>query len=109
VPLVRRFGADTNDPWVHVVDPYLEAAVLHAHGDNLLGMSAARGASGIDGTAPLGMAGFTTTLGRWSSREAVELGGAGGLAYGSRLTSLRARPLARGRAAATLGWLGFSG
>ena len=83
--------------------------MLHAHGDNLLGMSAARGASGIDGTAPLTTAGFTTTLGRWSSREAFELGGAGGVAFGSRRTSLHARPLARGRAAATLAWLGLSG
>ena len=108
-PLVRRFGSDANDPWVHLVDPYAEAAILHARGDNLLGMSAARGASGIDGTAPVATVGFTTTLGRWSSREAVELGGAGGFAFGSRLTSLRARPLARGRAAATLSWLGLSG
>jgi hypothetical protein len=109
VPLVRRFGAADAAPWAHVVDPYLEAAVLHAHGDNLLGMSAARGASGIDGTAPVTTAGFTTTVGRWSSREAVEVGGAGGAAFGSRRTSLGARPLARGRAAATLSWLGMSG
>jgi hypothetical protein len=109
VPVVRRFGAETSDPWVHVIDSYVEAAILHAHGDNLLGMSAARGASGIDGTAPLGMAGFTTTLGRWSSREAIELGGAGGVALGSRRVVSRARPLARARAAATLSWLGLSG
>jgi hypothetical protein len=109
VPLVRRFGAETFDPWAHVVDPYVEAAVVHAHGDNLLGMSAARGASGIDGTAPVTTAGFTTTLGRWSSHEAFELGAAGGGAFGSRRTSLRARPLARGRAAAALSWVGVSG
>ncbi len=109
VPLVRRFGAEANDPWVHVIEPYVESAILHAHGDNLLGMSAARGASGIDGTAPVATTGFTTTLGRWSSHEAVELGGAGGLALASRLTRSGVRPLARGRAAATLAWLGFSG
>ena len=93
---MRRFGADANDPWVHVIDPYAEAAVLHAHGDNLLGMSAARGASGIDGTAPLATAGFTTTLGRWSSREAFELGGAGGARV--RLAPHVARASARSRA-----------
>ncbi len=108
-PLVRRFGAEAGDPWVHVIDPYVEAAVVHARGDNLLGMPAARGASGVLGTAPLATAGFTTTVGRWSSREAVELGGAGGLAFGARRTSLPVRPLARGRVAASLAWLGFGG
>jgi len=109
VPLVRRFGVESSDPWLHLFEPYAEAAVLHARGDNLLGMSAARGASGIDGTAPISTAGFTTTLGRWSSREAFELGGAGGLAFASRLTRSGTRPLARGRVAATLSWVGLSG
>jgi hypothetical protein len=71
-------------------------------------MSAARGASGIDGTAPLAAFGFTTTIGRWSSREAFELGGAGGTAFGSQRVASHVRPLARGRVSATIAWLGAS-
>jgi hypothetical protein len=113
-PLAKRFGSSSageggRAPWVHVIDPYVEGAVLHAHGDELLGMSAARGASGIDGTATLLDAGFTTTVGRWSSREAFELGAVAGTAFGSRGDPSRALPLARGRAAATLLWFGASG
>jgi len=118
-PLAKRFGgggdgSDGSDdargraPWVHVIDPHAEAAVLHAHGDQLLGMSAARGASGIDGTTTLLDAGLTTTVGRWSSREAFEVGVVGGAAFGARGDPTRALPLARGRAAATLVWLGAS-
>jgi hypothetical protein len=125
-PVAKRFGADAGvaadaagaadgsedargrAPWVHVIDPHAEAAVLHAHGDQLLGMSPARGASGIDGTTTLLDAGVTTTIGRWSSREAFELGLVGGAAFGARGDPARALPLARGRAAATLVWLGAS-
>ncbi|MDB5216403.1 MAG: hypothetical protein JWO86_4330 [Myxococcaceae bacterium] len=119
-PLAKRFGGGSSttedadeergrSPWVHVIDPYAEAAVLHAHGDDLLGMSAARSASGIDGTATLLDAGFTTTLGRWSSNEAFEVGGVAGAAFGARGEPTRALPLARGRVAASLVWLGASG
>jgi hypothetical protein len=121
-PLAKRFGGgrgggDAGDgsdealaraPWVHVIDPHAEAAVLHAHGDQLLGMSAARSASGIDGVTTLLDAGLTTTVGRWSSKEAFELGVVGGAAFGARGDPARALPLARGRAAATLVWLGAS-
>jgi hypothetical protein len=112
-PLAKRFGGvDEQDPgrapWVHVIDPYLEAAILHAHGDQLLGISAARSAAGIDGTATMLDGGFTTTVGRWSSREAFELGAVAGAAFGARGDPSRALPLARGRAAATLVWFGAS-
>lgn len=111
-PLAKRFGSGGEDgraPWVHVIDPYGEAAVLHAHGDDLLGISAARSASGIDGTATVLDTGFTTTVGRWSSREAFEVGAVAGSAFGSRGDPSRALPLARGRVAATLVWFGASG
>jgi hypothetical protein len=107
-PLAKRYGTQARDPWVHVVDPYVEGALLHAKGDGLLGMSAARGGSAVDGTATLVDAGFTSTLGRWSSREAFEIGGVAGAAFGARAISSRVRPLARGRAAASLAWLGGS-
>ncbi len=105
LPLVRRLDS-ANDPWQHVIEPFAEVAVLHAKGDGLLGLSPARGASAIDGTAPVTDAGFTTTLGRWGTREALELGGAVGAAFGSR--AVGTRPLARARLAASLAWLGAS-
>jgi hypothetical protein len=107
-PLLKRYGREPYDPWVHVIDPHVEGAVLHAKGDGLLGMSPARGASAVDGTATLADVGFTSTLGRWSSREAFEIGGIAGAAFGARAVSSRVRPLARGRVAATLAWLGAS-
>ena len=115
-PLAKRFdgggSGDPNEaggsPWVHVIDPFVEAAVLHAHGDDLLGISAARSASGIDGTATLFDAGASTTIGRWSSKEAFEIGVVGGGAFGSRGDPSRVLPLARGRVAATLVWFGAS-
>jgi len=118
-PLAKRFGGSAADgaggdadagrsPWVHVIDPFAEAAVLHAHGDDLLGISPARSASGIDGTATVLDAGATTTIGRWSSKEAFEIGAVGGGAFGSRGDASRLLPLARGRVAATLVWFGAS-
>lgn len=114
LPLVRRFEDpivrdNERDPWIHVIEPYLEAAALHAHTDGLLGLSPARSASAIDGTAPLANGGFTTTLGRWGLREALELGAAAGGAGGARAALSGVRPLARGRASATLRWFGASG
>ncbi|HSO34662.1 MAG TPA: hypothetical protein VLT33_19140 [Labilithrix sp.] len=107
VPLVRRLDRES-DPWQHLVEPFAEVAVLHAKGDGLLGLSPARAAFAIDGTAPLADAGFTTTLGRWGTREALELGGAMGAAFGSRRVASGTRPLARARLAASLAWLGAS-
>jgi hypothetical protein len=105
VPLIRRFDA-ARDPWLHVIEPFAEAAVLHAKGDWLLDVSPARSASAVDGTAPLAEAGFTTTLGRWGTREAFELGGAFGGAFGSQVVGSNVRPLARARAAASHEWVG---
>jgi hypothetical protein len=112
VPLARRFerlpSEAGSDPWIHVVEPYAEVAVLHARGDGLFGASPARGASAVDGTAPLAQAGLVTTLGRWGAREAFELAVAGGGAGGERAVASGVRPLARARVAATLSWLGAS-
>ncbi len=107
VPMVRRYGGDS-DPWLNVIEPFTEVAVLHAKGDGMLGLSPARSSSAIDGTAPLAEAGFTTTLGRWGTREAFELGGAVGGAFGSQIVASGMRPLARARASASLAWVGAS-
>ena len=107
VPMIRRFEAES-DPWLHVIEPFAEVAVVHARGDGMLGLSPARSGAGVDGTAPIAEAGFTTTLGRWGAREAFELGGAMGGAFGSQVVSNGVRPLGRARVAASLAWLGAS-
>jgi hypothetical protein len=107
VPLARGFGG-SNDPWIHVIEPFVEGALLHARGDGLLGLSPARGGFAIDGTAPLVDAGLSSTLGRWAAREAVELTVAGGGAGGARAVESGIRPLTRARLTATLAWLGAS-
>lgn len=110
LPLVRAYrDADTpTDPWVHVIEPFVEASALHARGDALLGVLPGGALAAFDGNLPLADAGFETKLGRWGMRENLEFRGAGGAAYGSRDTRSKVRPLGRGRAAATLGWFGLS-
>jgi hypothetical protein len=108
VPLARRFG-DAPDPLLHVIEPFAEAAVLHAHGDGLLEIAPGRGSSVIDGTAPITEVGVTTSLGHWARRDAFELGVAGGAAYGSNDAPAPIRPLVRARTAASIAWLGLSG
>jgi len=107
-PLARGFGG-SSDPWIHVIEPFVEGAVLHARGDGLFGLSPARSGLAVDGTAPLADAGVISTLGRWGAREAVELALSGGGAGAARAVDSGIRPLARARLSATLGWLGMSG
>lgn len=114
LPLVKRYESAAerdrdHDPWVHVIEPYVEAAALHARSDGLLGLSPARSGAGIEGTAPLADAGLTTSLGRWGSREGVELLVAAGGAGNATAVPSGVRPLARGRMSATTTWLGASG
>lgn len=108
VPLARayRSGDDENDPLVHVVEPFVEGGFLHARGDELLGTAPGRVVGVIDGTASTSSAGITSSLGRWARRGALDVTLAGGAAYGSRATESGVRPLFRGRASTSLGWLG---
>lgn len=89
--------ASSNDPWVHVIEPFVEAAVLHSKTEGMLGLLPGRSASAVLGTAPLTMGGITTSLGRWGARDALEGMVAGGAAYGSDVASVRG--LVRGRLA----------
>lgn len=111
LPLVRSFGDDVdgttpNDPLIHLVDPFVAAAILHAEGDAVMGSLPGRGIASLHGTAPITEAGITSSLGRWGARQAVELTAAGGAAYGSSVASDVVRPLVRGRLSATMSWLG---
>jgi hypothetical protein len=107
VPLARSYGGpERSDPYVHVVDPFVSAAILHASGDAILGSLPGRGLAAVSGTAPVTEVGIASTLGRWGSREAVSVLAAGGAAYGEGVAADSVRPLLRGRFAGTLSWLG---
>ncbi len=115
VPLGRRFGSaesgareDARDPWLHVVEPFAEAAAVHATGDGMFGLSPARGAFGINGSALIAHAGLVSTLGRWGARDALELSVSGGGVGGGTFEASRMRPVARARAAGSTAWLGVS-
>lgn len=111
VPLARAFASseadphERNDPVVHVIEPFVEAAALHAKGDVILGSLPGRGLGSLEGTAPITDAGFRSTIGRWGRHEAIEIAAATGAAYGASVAST-VTPIARGRASATLSWLG---
>jgi hypothetical protein len=113
VPIAKAFAPDDeaaphdrNDPLIHVLEPFAAASVLHTKGDAILGTLPGRGLASLSGTAPVVEGGFASTLGRWGRREAIEISASGGGAFGSNATASRIRPLARGRLAATLTWLG---
>lgn len=108
LPLVRAYASEgeLNDPWVHVIEPFAEAAVLHAEGDGLLGIAPGRALTGISGTAPLADVGMSTGVGRWGARKALTVDVAGGAAFGSDVVDQAVRPLGRARMAASLSWFG---
>jgi hypothetical protein len=102
-PLVRAFGgADDHDPWIHLVEPFGEAALVHAAGRGGLGVLPGRGLAAVRGTAPIASGGVRSVLGRWAARDALEATLAGGGAFGDGGT----RPLARGRLVASFVWVG---
>ena len=106
LPLVRAFAdvSAPNDPWIHLLEPFVEAAILGAKGDGMLGMAPGRGTSSISGVAPVVEAGVATSLGQWGSRKALSIEAAGGTALGS--SDSGQRPLARARLSAKLAWVG---
>ena len=104
VPLAKQLESGM----VHVIEPFVEGAVVHTRGDGLFGLGPARGGSAVLGTAPIADAGVTTSLGRWNTRDALELMAAGGTAFNARETASTVRPLARARLALSTGSLGAS-
>lgn len=89
--------AVSNDPWIHVIEPFVEAAVLHSKADGMLGLLPGRAASAVLGTAPITTGGVTSSLGRWGAKDSLEGMVAGGIAYGSDVVAVRT--LVRGRLA----------
>jgi|GEM_PF-896294 len=106
LPMVRTFehASAPNDPWIHLVEPFVEAAILGAKGDGMLGMAPGRGTSGVSGVAPVVEAGVATSLGRWGAQKALAIEAAGGTTLGS--SDSGQRPLARARLSAKLMWVG---
>jgi len=107
LPLVRGFAsADQNDPWVHRLEPLIDAAVLALRNDGVLGAAFARGAEGIaPGGAWSASAGATSAVGRWGTSSAAELDASAGAIGDSVGTDLAVRE----RATVTTRWLGLSG
>jgi hypothetical protein len=102
LPVARELGSSAgNDPWRHVLEPRVEAAVLTAHSDDLLGEMPTPG--GLQGTAWLTGFGLGTALGRWGARSGVELGGTVGLAGG---VADETAAMTRWRVAASGPWYG---
>lgn len=129
LPLAKRLGGRDDDPdvardpWIHVLEPFVEAAALHTRGAGMLGVLAGRGgaaiASGAPGyrdaqalagarpaspasavlsaTAPIAFGGVLTSFGRAGARRAVEIGVSAGVAPG--VDGEPTRPVGRARAA----------
>ncbi len=91
LPFARGYAsADPNDPWVHETEPRLEAAGLGTHASDVLILPAGRGMVVPDGGAWVAAAGWRNAVGRWGTRDAVELDASGG-AVGDSLATM-ARP-----------------
>lgn len=110
-PLARpdrkaRAAEESNDPWIHVIEPFVEAGILHGKSDGMLGLRPGRSAAAIEGTAQLATGGLATSLGRWGSKEALDALVAGGIAFGANLDVVRA--LVRGRLALSTRPIGAS-
>jgi hypothetical protein len=80
LPLARAWASsERNDPWLHRIEPAVDAAVLAARGDDLLGVAPGRGGGAIHGDAWLAGGTLASTLGRWGAR----LGGQTSLSAGA--------------------------
>lgn len=100
LPFARGYeSADPNDPWVHETEPRVEAAGLATHASDVLVVPAGRGMVVPDGGAWVADAGWRNALGRWGTRDAVEVDASGGAVGDSlaTLAALRARASASGR------------
>lgn len=111
VPLARSFQdapGERRSPLVHVLEPFVEGAVLHAKGDAFLGVTPGRGMGTLEGTAPILRGGLATSLGRWSSRESADVEISGGGAFASDAAPSGVRPLLRARGAASSRYVGMT-
>ncbi|HEX8794529.1 MAG TPA: hypothetical protein VF765_26470, partial [Polyangiaceae bacterium] len=104
LPFARGYDSpDPNDPWVHETEPRVEAAALATHASDVLVLPAGRGMVVPDGGAWVADAGWHNALGRWGTRDAVEIDASGG-AVGDALATMAAL---RARASASGRWFGL--
>lgn len=106
VPLVRAYRSDDaedkNDPLLHVIEPFAEAAAITARGRSLLGTPPGRLAGALQTDAATTSGGITTTLGRWANKGAIEATFASGAAFFGGTSA----GVYRGRMSASFAWLG---
>jgi hypothetical protein len=108
LPLARGFGeaaegTEDDARLVHAMEPFAEVAVVDTQGSPALGLFPGRGMAVVSDSVPLAEAGLRTTLGRWASREALELL----LAAGAAESGGERHALLRSRVASSFDWLGF--
>jgi hypothetical protein len=103
LPLARTFeSSEPNDPWRHRIEPLVEAVALGTSLQNLVIDSPT--ADSLSGVAWIADGGVATALGRWATREGIEVRASAGAA-GSDAENAVA--VVRWRAAASFPWLGL--
>jgi hypothetical protein len=106
LPMAREYASDDSaDPWIHRIEPRLEAALVAAHTDGVLVVPAGRGAPDSIGASAawIGVAGWSSAFARSGSRASMDVDVAGG-AVGD---GTEVRPLLRALATADGPWLGL--
>jgi hypothetical protein len=108
LPFGRAFASEgQGDPWVHRVEPAVEAAVLSVHGDGLLGVTPGRGMSAVGGNAWIADMALASEQGRWGARVGSEVSAAAG-AVGSFEAGGSTAFVTRGHAALSASWGGLT-
>jgi hypothetical protein len=103
LPLARTFeSSEPNDPWRHRVEPVVEAVALGTSLQNLVIDSPTP--DSLSGVAWIADGGVATALGRWATREGIELRASAGAAGSDAQNAVA---VVRYRAAASFPWLGL--
>ncbi len=103
LPLARSFeSAEPNDPWRHRIEPHVEAVALGTSGQSLVLDSPTPDT--LSGVAWIADGGLATALGRWGTREGIELRASAGAAGSDQESAVA---VVRWRAAASFPWLGL--
>jgi hypothetical protein len=106
LPLGREFSSsDPSDPWLHLTQPRLEAAVLATDPGTTVEAVPDRGLAAPRGGAWVGAATWQNALARWGARESMGVD----VSLGVLGTADHASPLARAHLAAHEKWLGGQG
>jgi hypothetical protein len=103
LPVARAFeSSEPDDPWRHRIEPFVEGGAL-ATGVGSFAVDAPS-PDPFSGVAWIADAGAGTALGRWATREALELRASAGAAGSDASTAVG---VVRWRAAASFPWMGL--